>query len=76
MKLKVQYNLMNYMYASMRHTKGFALLCTNYYVYPAHLMGTTVINIIAHVGGEGLPWIRGYSMCTRVRAQALDKAGH
>ena len=55
------------------HTEGFALLCTN---YSAYLMGTTVINIIVHVGGEGLALVRGYSMCTRVRAQALDKAGH
>ena len=39
-------------------------------------LGTTVINIIAHVGGEGLAWVQGYSMCTRVRAQTLDKAGH
>ena len=46
------------MYASMRHTKGFALL------------------LIARVGGESLPWVRGYSMYTRVCAQALDKAGH
>ena len=72
MKLKVQYSVMNY--ASMRnhHTEGFALLCTNYYVQPAYLMGTTVINIILRVGGEGLAWVRGYSMCTRVHAQAQD----
>ena len=55
------------------HTKGFALLCTN---YSAYLMGITVININAYVGGEGLVWVRGYSMCTCVRAQTLDKAGH
>jgi len=39
-------------------------------------MGTTVINIIVRVGGEGLPWVRGYSMCTCVRGQALDKTGY
>ena len=62
------------------HTEGFALLCTN---YSAYLMGTTVINIIAHVGGEGLAWVRGYSMHTRTctdprqdRTQTLDKTGH
>ena len=55
------------------HTEGFALLCTN---YSAYLMGTTVINIIVHVGGEGLAWVQGYSMYTCVRTQTLDKAGH
>ena len=68
----LQYNIMNYAYMHNHHTESFALLCTNYSVY---LMGTTVINIIAPVGGEGLAWVRGYSMCTRVCAQTLDKAG-
>ena len=39
-------------------------------------MKTAVINIIARVGGEGLAGVHGYSMCTHVHTQTLDKAGH
>ena len=45
--------------------------CAN---YSAYLMGTTVINIFAPVGGEDLAWVRGTH--ASVRAQTLDKAGH
>ena len=45
------------------HTECFALLCSN---YSAYLMGTTVINIIAHVGGEGLAWIQVCAHAYRV----------